>query len=120
MSLDSRLLVECPPWSIVCQILTMLRLPTEFPVFFQQSDISLENSVWIAGILQPYYKPKMAEKYLGFTDQKRWITVLKHILAPHCYTITYKETTRDKKKAIIYCIQKNSGILLQPVEIGFE
>jgi hypothetical protein len=120
MNKNSRLFRKIPPWSLVCQVLKMLRLGTEFPVTFQQSDIALENSVDIAGILQPYYKPKVAEQYLAYTDQKNWITVLRHILAPHGYTIQYKETTRNKAKAIFYTIQRNGNTILTPVQITFE
>ena len=120
MNKNDRLFLEIPPCSLVYQVLKMLGLGTEFPVTFQQSDISLENSVEIAGILQPYYKPKVAEQYLAYTDQKRWITVLRHILAPHGYTIQYRETTRNKKKAVLYTIQRNGNTILAPVQITFE
>jgi hypothetical protein len=119
MSKTDRLFREIPPWTLVCRVLKLLSLPTEFPVTFQQSDISLENSVEIAGILQPYYKPKVAEQYLAYTDQKRWITVLRHLVTPHGYCIQYKETTKNKSKAIVYTIFRDSSVLSTPLEITF-
>ena len=111
---------EIPPWDLVKSILNMLNIPIDFPVTFQKKDINLTQSCDAAYFLEPYYKPCKAKKYLLGIDDKRWITVLRHILQPHGWKIVYQETTRDKKKAILYTIQPIEDILLKPVELDFS
>lgn len=110
---------EIPPWDLVKSILIMLNITTEFPVTFQKKDIDLSQTNDAAYILEPYYKPCKAKKYLSNIDDKRWITVLRHILQPHGFKIVYQETTRDKKKAILYTIQHTEEFLSKPVELNF-
>jgi hypothetical protein len=111
---------EIPPWDLVKSILHMLNISTDFPVTFQKKDIDLTQSCDAAYCLESYYKPCKAKKYLTDIDDKRWITVLRHILQPHKWKIVYQETTRDKKKAILYTIQSVDDILLNPVELDFS
>lgn len=117
---NSLLFREIPPLNLVKLILNMLNITTEFPVTFQKKDINLSQTNDAAYILEPYYKPCKAKKYLRDIDDKRWITILRHILQPHGLKMTYQETTRDKKKAILYTIQQNDNYLLKPVEIDFS
>jgi hypothetical protein len=111
---------EIPPWNVVLQVLALLELPTTFPIILQRQDISLENSDEIASILEPYYKPCKAKQFLTYTDQHRFITILRHILKPYNIQIESKETTRQKKKATIYTIKKDDSIIMEPVEIVFD
>jgi hypothetical protein len=111
---------EIPPWDLVLQVLTLLKLPTTFPAVFQRQDISLENSDEIAAMLEPYYKPCKAKQFLTYTDQHRFITILRHILQPYTIYIESKETTRQKKKATIYTIKKDDSIITEPVQIVFD
>lgn len=120
MSNQNTLFREIPPWDLVKSVLGMLNLPTEFPITFQKKDIDLSKSSEAAYVLEPYYKACKAKRYLHYTDESRWITVLRHILQPHGWKISYQETTRDKKKAIVYTISTNDDILLQPVELHFS
>jgi hypothetical protein len=120
MSKQSLLFREIPPWDLVKSILNMLSIPNEFPITFQKKDINLSQSLDAAYSIEPYYKPCKAKKYLENIDDKRWITVLRHILQPHGWKIVYQETTRDKKKAILYTIQKIDDVLLKPVELDFS
>jgi hypothetical protein len=111
---------EIPPWDLVKSILNILCLSTDFPLTFQKKDINLSQSNDAAYLLEPYYKPCKAKRYLDTIDDTRWITVLRHILQPHGWKIVYQETTRDKKKAIFYTIQPIDDILLKPVELDFS
>ena len=114
---------EIPPWTLVVEILKLLKLPTEPPFTFQRSVIDLANSDEAVFLLEPYYVPCKAKLFLSYTDTKRWITILKHILVPHGWVVITYETTRDKKKAIFYTVDRISvveGPLRQPVKIDFS
>lgn len=114
---------EIPPWSVVAEVLTLLRLSTQPPFTFQKSAIDLSRSPDAVDLLVPYYLPCKAAQFLEFTDEKRWITILRHIIAPHGYVLISKETTRDKKKIILYTIDRvyvMDGHLRQAVNIDFE
>jgi hypothetical protein len=114
------LFLKVPSWNIVLEVLTLLKLPTIFPIVIQRQDISLENSDEIAAILEPYYKPCKAKQFLTYTDQRRCITILRHILQPYNIQIESKETTRQKKKATIYTIKQDDSLITEPVEIVFD
>jgi hypothetical protein len=114
---------EIPPWTLVIEILKLLKLPTEPPFTFQKDVIDLNQSVDAEYILEPYYIPCKAKQFLGYTDAKRWITILRHILLPHGWVVLTQETTRDRKKVIFYTVDRISvieGPLRQPVKIDFS
>ena len=111
---------KVPPWDVVLQVLTLLELPTSFPIVIQRQDISLENSDEIAAMLEPYYKPCKAKQFLSYTDERRFITILRHILQPYNIQIESKETTRQKKKATIYTIKKDECLIVEPVHVTFD
>jgi hypothetical protein len=111
---------EVPPLTTVLEVLSMLNVPNEFPCTFQKDNLKKENFITCAGILEPYYLPCKARLYLDHTDDLRWITIIRHILAPHGYGITSLETTRNKKKAIFYTIERTSGVLKAPITIDLS
>lgn len=120
---DSPIFRKIPPWSIVVEVLTLLKLPTDFPITFQKTDINMENTIYSATLLEPFYKPCKARKYLDYIEETTWITILRHCLIPHGYTIISKETTRNKKKAIFYNVIRLSvleGPLRGPVSMDFS
>jgi hypothetical protein len=114
------LFTEIPPWTIVLEALSMLNLSTDFPLTFQRQDISLERSIELAALLEPFYKPCKAKQFLEYTDEKRWITILRQICRPHGISVSSKETTRQNKKAIIYTITKAEVDIIEPVCITFS
>ena len=119
----SNVLREIPPWSVVGEILNMLKIGTTFPITFTKDLISLEHSENIAYILSEYYIPCKAKMYLEYTNEKRWLTILRHILAPHGWVIVSQETTRDKKKAIFYTIERCAEVdkhLKAAIKIDFS
>lgn len=114
---------KIPPWTTVLEVLSMLNLPSEIPYTFQKTDLRLEQAADAAALLEPYYIPCKARQFLDYTDEVRWVTILRHILYPHGYVIQVKETTRNKKKAMLYTIDRVSvvdGALRQAVQIDFS
>jgi hypothetical protein len=114
---------EVPPWTTVLEVLSLLNLPSDIPYTFQKGDISLANKDQAADLLFPYYIPCKAKQFLDHTDEVKWITVLRHILLPHGYVILSQETTRQKKKAIFYTIDRMSvieGPLKTAVKVDFS
>ena len=111
---------EIPPWTTVLEVLTMLNLPSAVPFTFQKSDLRLDDTGSIVGLLEPYYIPCKAREFLGHTSENRWITILRHILQPHGYKILCKETTRNRKKTILYTVDRAEGALPQAVKVDFS
>ena len=114
---------EIPSWDIVKEVLGLLNLPSDIPYTFQKTDIHLEKSDSAADILYPYYIPCKAKQFLEYTDELRWVTILRHILLPHGYVILSQETTRQRKKTILYTVDRISvieGPLRQAVKIDFS
>jgi len=111
---------QIPPWTLVLQILSMLHLSTEPPFTFQKQDMNLTKTLEIVSLLEPYYIPCKAKQYLEFTTHTRWITILRHILLPHGYVVLIQETTRDKKKAIFYTIERAHSTLLESIQMDFS
>jgi hypothetical protein len=109
-----------PPWTLVLDLLKMLGLSTEPPFTFTRNDVQLEQSEEAATLLAPFYKPCKARQFLEYTDQNRWITILRHVLHPHGYCLTVKETTRDKKKCMMYTIERSNGELKTAVKVDFS
>lgn len=109
-----------PPWTTVLEILSILKLSNDPPFTFQKQDISLERSIDAVVILEPFYIPCKARKFLDYTPENRWITILRHILLPHGFVIVSRETTREKKKAIFYTVERAEGPLHEPVKIDFS
>jgi hypothetical protein len=115
-----KLFREVPPWYIVVDILKLLHIPTDFPCTFQKQDLCDEQFVACAIILDSYYLPCKAKEFLEYTTAVRWITILRHILSCYGYMITTVETTRNKKKAIFYTIERASGTLKSAVAVDFS
>lgn len=114
---------EVPPWTTVLEVLSLLNLPSIIPYTFTKDMVSLENSDQAVDLLQAYYVPCKAKQFLENTDQVRWVTILRHILLPHGYVVLMQETTRQKKKTILYTVDRASvvdGPLRQAVKIDFS
>jgi hypothetical protein len=112
---------KVPPWSLILELLPTLGLPTDFPTSFTKGDIRVDNSDELAALLYPYYKPCKAQQFLDKQmDAVGWVTVLRHCFLPHGYMITRQETSRNKKKTILYTVERASSILKQAVAIDFS
>jgi hypothetical protein len=111
---------EFPPWEIVVQILNMLNISTHFPTTFQRSDLIFDRAPEAIMLLRPYYKPCKARQYLEDVPEQRWITLLRHILMANGYEMKSQETTRNKKKAILYTIQKVAEPTSENIVVEFS
>ena len=111
---------EIPSWQVVLDIFKMLGLGTEFPMTFQREFLKSEEFSSAADILQPYYIPCKAKQYLEYTDAARWCTILRQLLAPHNYTLSSKETTRQGKKITFYTVERATNQIQQAVIIDFS
>ena len=109
-----------PPWDLVSKILTQLKLGTNLPISFRKEDLCLEDSAELADLLYPYYIPCKGQHFLGSTDAKRWITILRHILSFHNYCITTKETSQLKHKVCMYTIQRSTNELEGNIQVTFD
>jgi hypothetical protein len=112
-----------PPWTTVLKVLSMLKISTSFPTTFQRQDIQLSESIHAVAELESYYIPCKAKRFLEHTNETRWITIFRHILLPHGYSVTSKETTRKGKKIIFYTIERSTelaGPLKQPICLDFS
>ena len=120
MDRHKNLFREIPPWHLIEEVLDMLGLSKHPPFTFQRSEIGLEHSVDAVALLEPYYIPSKARQFLSHTDEKRWITILRHILEHHGWSVVSKETTRDKKKTIVYSVQRVNTVMNAPVQVMFD
>ena len=111
---------QVPAWTLILEILTLLNIPIEFPCTFQKSDLRSEQFPTCASLLEPYYLPCKSKLFLDYTTETRWVTILRHILSSYGYIITTIETTRNKKKAILYTIERSSGTLKTAVSVDFS
>lgn len=102
------------------EVLAMLNLPSAVPFTFQRTDLRFDQTGDIVGLLEPYYIPCKAREFLAYTNDTRWITILRHILQPHGYKIVCKETTRQRKKTILYTVERAEGALPQAVKVDFS
>ena len=109
-----------PPWVCVLEILVLLNISNEFPTTFQKTDLRSENFIACSGLLEPYYLPCKAKLYLEYTDEVRWITILRHILDIHGFSRKILETTRTKKKAILSTIERADGNLRTAISVDFS
>jgi ATP sulfurylase len=96
-----------------------LGIPIEFPTTIVKGEIVLDNSSHAAYILEPYYIPCKARQFLEYTDQQRWITILRQILNPHGWELIAKESTRSNKKVTHYTIQKDTNFVVDSISVDF-
>ncbi len=114
-----RLFRSIPPWNVVLDILSMVRIPTDFPCTFEKGCIDLENAGAAAHILEPYYLPCKVKQFLENTDERRWITIIRHILSPYGWEVVSKEITKDKKKTTLYTIQRTANEVVESIDVNF-
>ena len=63
-------------------------------------------------ILMDYYLPCKARNYLHIITDKICITILRQLLREYDYKLISKETYRNKKKQILYCIKPEDEVVL--------
>ena len=115
-----RLFRRVPPWNIVLDIVSMMQIPMEFPCTFEKGAINLEHAAAAAHTLEPYYLPCKVKQFLEHTDERRWITIFRHILHPYGWELVSKEATKLKKKTTLYTIQRSANEVVESIDVNFS
>jgi hypothetical protein len=97
---------KIPPLDIVEQILRSLKLNgLHDKRWFSKDDLPIDNLVEWLPLLEPYYLPCKAERYLkGDITSSRIITVLRHILRANNIQLIVQERVINSKKITFYQI----------------
>ena len=114
---------KVPPWSLVREVFELLGLRTETPFLFQRTDLKVDNSAEAADLILPYYLPCKASQFFDKLDAHRWMTLLRHLVTPYGYAIESQETTRNRKKTIVYTLQRLADTdehLKKPIQMDFS
>ena len=95
-----------PPLELIEQVLRCCRLNgLDDKRWFSKDDISLESlDTWLP-LLEPYYLPCKAERYLHTTmTQSKVITILRHLMKAHSIELKTQERVFNAKKTTVYQI----------------
>lgn len=95
---------KIPEKQLILDILLSLKfIGFHDPKYFTKQDLSDKEFEEIFILIEPYYIPCKAKKFLNIHNK---ITVLRQLL--HCvgYTLEYKEKVFNSKKTTIYTIKK--------------
>lgn len=101
-----RLFRVIPPKELVIEILQHLRLLGLHDLrWFTREELNLETlDEWLP-LLEPYYIPCKARRFLEDMDATRIVTIVRHILQPHGYELHTQERMYKTSKATLYQIQ---------------
>jgi hypothetical protein len=101
-----RLFRTAPPKEFVIEILQHLRLLGLHDLrWFTREELVLDTlDEWLP-LLEPYYLPCKAKRFLNEMDSTRIITILRHILQPHGYELHTQERMYKTSKTTLYQIQ---------------
>lgn len=97
---------KIPPLDVVDHVLRSLKLSgVSDKRWFSKDDLPIENIIdWIP-LLEPYYLPCKAERYLkGEITSSRIITILRHILRVNNIELKVQERVINSKKITLYQI----------------
>lgn len=100
-----RLFRQIPPRELVEEILSHLKLQglTESR-WFSKDELHLQSlDDWVP-LLEPYYLPCKAKRFLTEIDASRTITILRHILNPLQYELRTQERMYKLQKMTMYQI----------------
>ena len=104
-----KLFREIPPRDLVDSILKSCGLSGLSDLrWFIPSELHLSTQEEWLPLLEPYYLPCKARRFFegrGDLDGHRFITILRHILEPHAYSLKVEERTYKDKKQSLYQIQ---------------
>jgi hypothetical protein len=73
--------------------------------WFLKEELQLESAEDWLPFLEPYYLPCKVERFLYSFSSDACITVFRHILRPHGYTLVTQERLYKEKKHTMYQIQ---------------
>ena len=97
---------EKPPLELLEQILRSCKMNgLDDKRWFSKEDLPLDNLDQWLPLLEPYYIPCKAARYLhGDMNQAKMITVLRHLLKAHEIEIKTQERVVHGKKITLYQI----------------
>ena len=109
----AKLFRETPPVELVSTILCELGFTgiTDSKLFSIE-DISTEKLESWAPLLEPYYLPCKAKRYFNDLNERRIITILRHLLPAHGFRIQAYERLNQGKKRMVYQIHPATPRLL--------
>jgi len=91
---------QIPPVDLVTHVLKTLRI--DDMRWFSKDELSLETlDEWLP-LVEPYYLPCKAERYLDEMTKSRILTVLRHLLKATDGELKYQERVIQGKKTMVY------------------
>jgi hypothetical protein len=100
-----KLFRELPPLDLVTTVLTGIGLSGITDTrLFSLEDIKLDAVITWAPLLEPYYLPCKAKRYFDPLDNRRVITILRHLLPLHGFRLQTYERNFNGKKRTVYQI----------------
>jgi hypothetical protein len=105
MAETKRLFRKIPPTELVSEILESIKLEgLQERRWFSRDELSVDEvDEWLP-LLEPYYIPCKAKRFLSNITQARLITIIRHILHPHGYKIRTQERMYKSQKTTMYQI----------------
>ena len=103
-----------PPVDLVTHVLKTLRI--DDMRWFSKDELSLETLEDWLPLVEPYYLPCKASRYLDSITKNRIITVLRHLLKATDGELKYQERVINGKKITVYQVFQR---ILNPV-VTFE
>jgi hypothetical protein len=100
-----KLFRQIPPLDVVVSVLTGIGLSGITDTrLFSLEDIKLDTITTWAPLLEPYYLPCKAKRYFDPLDNRRIITILRHLLPLHGFRLQTYERNYNGKKRTVYQI----------------
>jgi len=114
-----------PPKELVEQILRSTGLLGLHDLrWFTKEELVLENHEEWLPLLQPFYLPCKAKRFLDTTlDTNRLITILRHCIRVHGYDLSVQERLYKDKKHSLYQLQPTQSykdLSGSTLEVSFE
>jgi len=106
-----RLFRKIPPQELVNEILAHLKLQgLQERRWFTRDELSLDTlDEWLP-ILEPYYIPCKAKRFLSNMTHARLTTIIRHILHPHDYDLRTQERMYKAQKTTMYQIYTTKDV----------
>lgn len=103
---SKRLFRKSPPKELVNEVLHHLHLLGLHDLrWFTKEELCADTlDEWLP-LLEPYYLPCKAKRFLTEMDRSRIITILRHILQPLGYQLNTQERMYKTQKTTLYQIQ---------------
>jgi hypothetical protein len=103
---------QMPPRDLVTDILHHVGLSAGFGDirWFSRDEISVKTVEEWLPLLEPYYVPCKARRFLDAVDAGRVVTILRHCLRAHNYELATHECVYNQQKQTLYQIQPSTSL----------